>query len=290
MEFDVLPVLHMQSVPLSNPPCFSTLKTSTSSHSYSIQCTDSLSTFSQTVAGTTSFFSCSSTPGVIFKMARGNETLFYQQVSEFPRLQSLVPKYYGTITLPTSSNPSTEYLVLEDLTHGLIKPCIMDVKLGIVHHDILTTAPSDSYICTSKYKTATELGFCVSGMKVYVSDRYEAKTTEYGRKLTSETVHEALAFFFANRKNVITESITRLQSIKKYFEEKPPFQMRSSSLLFVYDAEDEKRRVDVKIIDHAHAQLYSAVLPAGTPQPYDEYGYIKGLTNILSILEGLTKN
>jgi len=245
---------------------------------------ESLSTFSQTVAGTTSFFTCSSTPGVIFKMARGNERLFYAQVSEFPRLQSLVPKYYGTITLP--SHPSTEYLVLEDLTFGLLKPCIMDVKLGIVHHDIHTPT-SD---CTSKYKTTPELGFCISGLKVYIGDSYEVKTMEYGMKLSSETVHEALAFFFANRKNVIIECIARLLSIKNYFEDKPPFQMRSSSLLFVYDAEDEKKRVDVKIIDHQHVRLFKEILPPGTPQTYDEYGYIKGLTNLLFILEGLLKN
>jgi len=288
MEFDVLPLgaLHTQSVPLSNPSFFSTLSTSHSSSQP--QCMlESLSTFSQTVAGTTSFFTCSSAPGLLFKMARGNERLFYQNVSEFPRLQNLVPKYYGTITLPTSSNPSTEYLVLEELTYGLFKPCIMDVKLGIVHHDIHTTTPDT---CTSKYKTTPELGFCISGMKVYIGDRNEVKTTEYGMKLTSETVHEALAFFFASRKNVITESIARLLLIKNYFEEKPPFQMRSSSLLFVYDAGDEKRRVDVKIIDHAHAQLFSNILPAGTPQPYDEYGYTKGLKNLLFILEGLLKS
>eukprot|EP01113_Clastostelium_recurvatum_P018742 TRINITY_DN2208_c0_g1_i2.p1 TRINITY_DN2208_c0_g1~~TRINITY_DN2208_c0_g1_i2.p1 ORF type:complete len:281 (-),score=31.58 TRINITY_DN2208_c0_g1_i2:56-898(-) len=256
----------------------------------------SLNAFDHTVAGSTSFFSSRVTPGVVFKPVQNLEKSFYQTVSQFPLLQSLVPRFYGAI-----SSGSSEFLILEDLTFGHEQPCIMDIKLGIVHHDLPPYYEShhphvraNGEVRKSKYITAPLLGFCLSGMQVYKNGSVKTLTKEESRLLTADTVRDALYDFFHDgvqlRLDAIQTCLARLRRCEQYFQDQPPFHMRSSSLLFLYDSTPSASRpenADVRLIDHAHARLFSSFLPSDVSPPVDQYGYLMGIRNLISILESL---
>eukprot|EP01111_Echinosteliopsis_oligospora_P004989 TRINITY_DN1814_c0_g1_i2.p1 TRINITY_DN1814_c0_g1~~TRINITY_DN1814_c0_g1_i2.p1 ORF type:complete len:369 (+),score=116.04 TRINITY_DN1814_c0_g1_i2:139-1245(+) len=189
----------------------------------------------------------------------------------------------------TASIQHSEYLVLDDLTFHYSFPCIADIKLGTTHHDIDFTAPSVP-LRKSKYLTASSLGFCLCGMQIYNPNKdsyYEFMDKEEGRELTETTVVNKLShFFMANgdlRKEIIVRLIDRLQQVAAYFETKPEFTFRSTSLLLVYEAKPgAEAKIDVKMIDFAHAKRLSTELNIHFN---DQYGYLFGTKNLINILK-----
>jgi len=61
----------------------------------------------------------------IMKHGGKAETEFYEEIHLYPLLQSFAPKFHGIKELNDK-----KYIVIEDLTHGFQKPCILDVKIG----------------------------------------------------------------------------------------------------------------------------------------------------------------
>lgn len=263
----------------------------------------SLAPFEKTVAGSTPILFAQNFPGRIFKPAHPCEKEFYEGIDKHPQLRKLVPKYHGTLTYQPAtsdnhestqehSHPS-EYLVMEDLTYGFSNPCILDVKLGTTHHDIDFNNPLKPPR-QSKYITAPALGFCLTGMQVYKqtpTNRYEFMDKAEGRSLTQTTIVDKLTYFFHNgttvRRDVISKLIQRLLQVATYFENKPAFTFRSSSLLLLYEGRangENADRVEVKMIDFAHAKR----LPVGDNVKFkDEYGYLYGTRNLVRILESI---
>lgn len=249
----------------------------------------------ETVAGSTPFLLAQNHPGKVFKPVHPCEKDFYENIQQHPQLLKLVAKYFGTLTLSPSSscidNPSiggSEYLVLEDLTHGYTQPCILDVKLGTTHHDLDSSRPSPP---RSKYYTTPHLGFCLTGMQVYNSknSRYEYMDKSEGRGLDENTVVTKLTHFFHNgqgiRENVIKKLLRKLQQVHTYFKNQPAFTFRSTSLLLIYEGMVDVESgdgVDVRLIDFAHAKPNTS-----TSQLHDEYGYLFGTTNLMKILENI---
>jgi len=269
----------------------------------------SLSPFEKAVAGSTPFMFAQDFPGKVFKPAHPREKEFYDSLEKHPQLKKLVPKYYGTLTLKPSvefANDHTpiEYLVLEDLTHGFVYPCILDVKLGITHHDI--DASSAVTARSSKYISAPALGFCLTGMQVFkvTNGEFNVMDKSEGRDLTEHTIAQKLYYFFHDgnelRQDVITLLLQKLHQVELYFENQPAYTFRSTSLLLLYEGAysfpattpitnsspspspvpDNPPHVDVRLIDFAHARQNSA----GNA---DEYGYLFGTKNLTRILKTL---
>jgi len=249
----------------------------------------------ETVAGSTPFLLAQNHPGKVFKPVHPCEKDFYENIQKHPQLLKLVAKYFGTLTLSPSSScidnaniEGSEYLVLEDLTHGYIQPCILDVKLGTTHHDLDSSRPSPP---RSKYYTTPYLGFCLTGMQVYNVHlaTYEYMDKSEGRILDENTVVTKLTHFFHNgkgiRENVIRKLLRKLQQVHLYFENQPAYTFRSTSLLLIYEGmvgTETGDGVDVRLIDFAHAKPNTS-----TSQVPDEYGYLFGTRNLMKILESI---
>ncbi|TSK14547.1 Inositol polyphosphate multikinase [Bagarius yarrelli] len=153
-------------------------------------------------------------------------------------LQQHLPKYYSTWASP--DNPTELYLKLEDVTRRFQKPCIMDVKIGQRSYDPFASQEKREQQIR-KYPLMEEIGFLVLGMRVYNvgSDIFETYDQHYGRGLVKDTVKDGLCKFFYDgdllRRDVITASIAKVQSILRWFEKQSQLNFYASSLLFVYE-------------------------------------------------------
>ncbi|GAM25064.1 hypothetical protein SAMD00019534_082390 [Acytostelium subglobosum LB1] len=96
------------------------------------------------VAGSTPFVKAKEN-GRVYKEATKRERGFYemlQQRSSNDAIHKLIPKFFGVHHVSQK-----DYIILEDLTCDYVKPCIMDIKLGLTHRDMdldkLFPKPSD---------------------------------------------------------------------------------------------------------------------------------------------------
>ena len=98
------------------------------------------------------------------------EETFYSAIfsdHDFLTLRQFVPMYYGTITAGKDGNLQT-YLKIENALHGLDNPNIVDIKIGQVTHDPFASEEKINREY-QKYPAQREIGFRLSGMKVFNS-------------------------------------------------------------------------------------------------------------------------
>jgi len=230
-------------------------------------------------------------PGIIKKKANSAECEFYLKLEKnknipdeirtlFPLFDSIAEEMSGLIT--------KKFLLIEDITHGMKQPCIMDVKMGT------RTAGEDSNIfkknfMISKDKSTTSfvLGLRLVALKTYnVTNQtyYEITRSEANEIGNKEMLHRALLSFFNNgekiRVDVVTYYIKRIYVLLNWMKEQTLYRFYSSSLLFVYDGadlNDNNPVADVRMIDFAHV---FEIKDGGTDK-----GYTKGLKQLLKFFE-----
>lgn len=234
-------------------------------------------------------------------------------------LSSFVPKFYHVKQLPSAirrgnfldsiysnnlecpcygNNPAKKslcargydrinFLCLQDLTAHCSNPCIMDVKVGRITYDPL--AIKEKVVeQSSKYERLREFGFRILGTKL----GFEMRDKNYGKGLeTNEHVLQALDSFFdplktrQSRFTVISTIMDRLDSLSSWFESKNINQLRffSSSLLIVYDSNQQAEGVRVSMIDFAH------VFHVHDPTSSIDNNYLFGLQKLKQFLSNLMK-
>ncbi|CCX32464.1 Similar to Inositol polyphosphate multikinase; acc. no. P07250 [Pyronema omphalodes CBS 100304] len=223
---------------------------------------------------------------LLIKPCTSAEASFYDSCLGHPSFASWMPKYIGTVTLNnpetsipipstanTGSKPSTleTGLVLQNLTHGFTKPCILDIKLGCrLWDDFTPQEKRDRLDQVAKESTSASLHWRVAGMRVYkpadkaaiLGSEGKLKYVEvqeeeggngvywgfnklYGRKaIQEENVAEAVMEFLDSglnreqKRGLLRRWIEKLQGITEMLEEEES-RMYSASLLFVYEGDEE---------------------------------------------------
>jgi hypothetical protein len=220
-----------------------------------------------------------------------------------------MPRFHGVATLPADADggggggqpPPRSYLVLEDVTRPFLRPCVMDVKMGVQAWDE-DAPPAKVAQERGKYPPQQAVGLRVTGMRVWRRD--ERRYTEHGRAfgyaLDDATLPHAFYEFLHDGTRVRTELIPplleRLAAVRGWFAAQSDFRFYGSSLLFVYDgggsepaaaaaaaavaAAAPPPRVDVRMIDFAHVW---PIRPAEQPAGRDD-GYLKGLDSVIRYL------
>ncbi|KAJ0411884.1 hypothetical protein ATCC90586_005979 [Pythium insidiosum] len=202
------------------------------------------------------------------------EHSFYQRVFEGEApgvsipLRSLIPRYEGMIVVTEDEESAGlhagKYLVLEDLTWGRSRPCIMDVKVGTRSYEDGASAEKIAYE-QSKFPLQPTLGLRVQGIKALdaASSAYMEHDKHAGRGVQS---HEDLVALFARyfplhdsvrSRALLTCFLTRLEAFESWFATQEEHEFIASSLLFLYDGEptaDAERAPDIRLIDFAHVQ------------------------------------
>ncbi|KAI6142227.1 hypothetical protein BKA82DRAFT_1007807 [Pisolithus tinctorius] len=119
-------------------------------------------------------------------------------------LVDVSPETMATHGLPAvpPANGTTTTIVLENLTYGFHKPCILDVKLGTILYD--EDAPPEKkerMIRTAANTTSLSTGVRLTGFQVYANDHPDPVLTpkKYGKTIKPEHLPDGIARFFPFR-------------------------------------------------------------------------------------------
>jgi len=223
--------------------------------------------------------------GKIMKKVCKKELDFYStEISQQKELIPFIPQFFGT-----QNKDGAAYVVIEDLTAGFEKPCILDVKMGTssVGEDA-TPEKMKSMGDKDKNTTTAVLGLRITAMRVYhaTTGEFTVYPKTWGKKVKESEMKDSLRKYFDNGKEVRTDLIPQflqiLEKINAYFQKQKKSRFYSSSLLLIYDGKSKKgeaAKVCLKIIDFAHVH---PIKDGGRDE-----GYVVGLKNLIVLLKSL---
>ncbi|KAF0706036.1 hypothetical protein As57867_006823, partial [Aphanomyces stellatus] len=112
------------------------------------------------------------------------ELAFYEHV--LPLRLPFLPAFFGVLELQADDDSSDlrRYLQLEDLLHGMTKPCIMDVKIGTKSYEPNASADKMA-LEAAKSPLQAIVGFRLQGIKVYCDGGYVSLDKHYMRTLST---------------------------------------------------------------------------------------------------------
>lgn len=197
------------------------------------------------------------------------EVSFYQTISTSSistdiQFETLTAKFFGTESVKMSSGENCEYLVLENLTQGFTKPCVMDVKIGSVTYGPDASDVKKGKEAQSYAGTKIPYGFSVLGIISHSrKEGFKRLTKAFGRSLDENNIDDVLNHFLSVdlgfAKILARCFLEKLEEFLDFFSKQTSYHVYASSLLFVYDYEaleaenfNLRNPVRLKLIDFAH--------------------------------------
>eukprot|EP00300_Choanocystis_sp_HF-7_P008965 c16191_g1_i2.p1 GENE.c16191_g1_i2~~c16191_g1_i2.p1 ORF type:complete len:303 (-),score=41.70 c16191_g1_i2:706-1614(-) len=240
-------------------------------------------------------------PHQVMKPAIPREVAFYRIVEDLP-LSAFTPVYAGVldaVDVPCRNCDADEqpeigkYIILQNLTAGLSRPCILDLKMGIRHYG-LHASPEKIARATlkSEQSTSRKCGFRVCGMKSFHwrTGAYVRLDKKDARVLNESQLPCAFKHFLSDgaetRYHIIRQFINSLEELRSAVQQLASYRFYSSSLLLVYDGErDSVPRPRLHVIDFAKTYKLDPNSCPDWAAPDEDF--LLGLTSIQNVLKGI---
>ena len=232
----------------------------------------------------------------IYKPVAQNEKDFYESLSADAFLRQVTPRYFGTVLVEAESF-SQEYLVLENLTAGIARPCVADLKIGTQGHgDDASVHKVLQQKALCAVTSSRKIGFRICGMRHLVDGQMVAHGKPWGAAIRGkEGMHDALRLFLGDGSRLHTSLIPHflesLVQLLRWFKLQQSYRFYSSSILLIYDPDcippEELPAAQVPALacrQHSFPQTPSDVLscPPGL-NPFDHHHNISSSSSSNSI-------
>ena len=240
--------------------------------------------------------------GLVLKPIQGDargqrEAEFFRTISNStdPAVRAFLefmPHFHGVSKRKKSDGATGEFIMMENLTNNLSKPCIMDVKIGARTWGPDASEKKRTQQDASYAATKTAFGFSVPGLSSYHGENKDCavvKGKDYGKSLTGENIGELMELYLdiSNdpelARKIAQIFVEKLKKVQSLFESQRSFHFYASSLLFVYDAEAVQNNIDsmelenfvtLKMIDFAHVWPANGELDSN---------YLKGVNSLIQL-------
>jgi len=221
--------------------------------------------------------------GRLAKLAEPRELETYEQMHKnWP--SEFMPQFFGQAEL--SGKPC---IILEDLTFGMNKPCVLDIKMGNTTYETNASLLKQMKLgLVDSVSITAKQGLRVVGMSVFLptSDSMR-KVSKRDALLKYDDIKMALIDFFDNGSeqsfaqvwHVVLTIAIKVGQLLQHFKLQRKFRFTGSSLLLLYDGApdtgtDNRGKVDIRMIDFAHVNKIEAGDESG------DDGYIMGLESL----------
>ncbi|KAI1608117.1 inositol-hexakisphosphate kinase [Exophiala viscosa] len=180
---------------------------------------------------------------------------------------SLIPANPKEAQSAAAGDRVAYFILLEDLTSGMGRPCVLDLKMGTRQYGVEATKKKmESQRRKCKMTTSQQLGVRICGMqtfdakaqKVSYEDKYYGRDLKAGREFRDALVRFLYdGISYASVARHIPTILHKLEKLENMVRRLPGYRLYASSLLLLYDAEPHRSREAEEAVRNGHdiAQL-----------------------------------
>ncbi|AIN96615.1 inositol polyphosphate kinase-like protein, putative [Leishmania panamensis] len=180
-------------------------------------------------------------------------------------------------------------IMLEYVCYRFRHPCVMDIKMGSRQYGLHPSAEKKrSKERKAKLSTSARYGIRLAGYRLWKAEegQYSFRGKLQCRSLSFNEVKSELSTFLFHSHEMKRVFCRQLQRLRVAFSQQTVFRFYTSSLLFVYDAEDPLATARVTMVDFAYTYESRELLQGGDPDAHYAYDfrYLKAIDTLLSLL------
>jgi len=230
------------------------------------------------------------------------EEIFKSEGDTASLLKPFLPKYYGSCKKKSGDGQLVEFLMIENLSQDMSKPCIMDIKIGAKTYGPDATPEKIAHQDASYKGTKKPFGFSVLGMSLHSGtnkETFRILNKDYGKSLNSTNIEDFLVNYLDSSSDPSAAKVLsrlfvgKLLPLVELFNTQTMYHLFGSSLLFVYDADQMAKFIKAEISENQLSESV-AVTMIDFAHVWDGEGsiddnYLFGLTKLRDTFEQFSK-